>query len=289
MIPRRRLGNTSLEVSALGFGAGAIGSADQAAVDRLVYRAIDLGVTLIDTAPSYGASEELLGRTLAPVRDRVQLSTKGGYGVPGVEDWTGEVIRRGVDLALSRMNVEKIDIFHLHSCPREILLRDDILRALEDIRRSGKVLVPAYSGENDALAAAVELDVIGSIQCSVNICDQRAISGAITRANSRGLGVIGKRPIANAPWRFVSEPFGDYAQEYWRRMKQMRIEPADLDTFLRFSTFTPGVHSVIVGTSRLEHLEECVDIIERGPLARELREEILLRFVENDRGWEGQV
>lgn len=104
----RALGATGLEVSVLGLGAGALGhpALAEADVDRLVAGAVELGLTLVDTAPSYGLSEVRLGRALAGRRQRVVLSTKCGYGVPGVADWTPECISRGIDLALGRLRTD---------------------------------------------------------------------------------------------------------------------------------------------------------------------------------------
>ncbi|HEX2689575.1 MAG TPA: aldo/keto reductase, partial [Kofleriaceae bacterium] len=79
----RPFGRTGLRVPALGLGAGEIGAAelDEREVEALLRTAVELGVTLIDTARSYGLSEERIGRYLGPVRDQVVLSTKVGYGV----------------------------------------------------------------------------------------------------------------------------------------------------------------------------------------------------------------
>ena len=102
-VAKRKLGATGLEVSVLGLGAGPLGDArlSEAEVDALVGSALDQGVTLFDTAPSYGASEARLGRALAARRHEAVLVTKGGYGVEGVADWTGDVIRLGIDAALA--------------------------------------------------------------------------------------------------------------------------------------------------------------------------------------------
>lgn len=93
MIEARPLGRTGLEVSAIGLGCGPLGAPGltERDAEALVDAALALGITLFDTAPSYGPSEERLGRTLERHRDRVVLSTKVGYGVDGVPDWTGVV------------------------------------------------------------------------------------------------------------------------------------------------------------------------------------------------------
>jgi aryl-alcohol dehydrogenase-like predicted oxidoreductase len=290
----RPFGETGLRVSALGFGAGQIGEGDVSEDDagRLLNAALDLGITLFDTARSYGRAEERIGRHLAHRRGEFVLSTKGGYGVEGVPDWTGESLRRGIDDALGRMRTDRIDVFHLHSCDEETLGREEIVRALEDAKRAGKVVVAAYSGENEALGAAVSAPVFGSIQCSVNLADQRSLGEAVARAASRGLGVIAKRPLANAPWRFPERPRGLYAEVYWERLSSLRAESPNLDwpdVAARFSAYAPGVSSIIVGTKSLANLKANVEAVERGPLPPDAFEGLRAWFGRSDRGWRGEV
>jgi aryl-alcohol dehydrogenase-like predicted oxidoreductase len=105
--------------------------------------------------------------------------------------------------------------------------------------------------------------------------------------------VIAKRPIANAPWRFNECPKGDYAEEYWWRWKTMDIETRGLNwqaVALRFTAFTPGVSSCIVGTTQLNHVQENIEYIESGPLNDDHRVLIRKAFRDNDPGWwVGQV
>ena len=210
----RPLGRTGLSVSPLGLGTGRLGSADlsESEAERLLHGALDAGITLIDTAPSYGLAEERIGRHLARRRKDVTLSTKGGYGVPGVPDWTGTVITAGIDAALARMRTSWLDIFHLHSCPQEILERGEVIEALEAAVQAGKVRVAAYSGDGAPLAWAVGSGRFGSVQASVNFCDQRILDAELPAAQAAGMGLIAKRALANAPWRFFSRPRGDYAE-----------------------------------------------------------------------------
>jgi aryl-alcohol dehydrogenase-like predicted oxidoreductase len=290
----RPFGTTGLDVSALGFGAGQIGGADVTEDDaaRILGTALDLGVTFIDTARSYGLSEERIGRHLSHRRGEIVLSTKGGYGVAGVADWTGETITRGIDEALARLRTDVIDAFHLHSCDAATLARDDIQRALEGARRAGKIRVAAYSGENEALDAAVDAPVFGSVQCSVNLADQRSLGGALVRAAARGLGVVGKRPLANAPWRFAERPRGDYAEVYWERLQSLKSEVGEVDwpsLALRFSAFAPGVSTVIVGTKSVENLKSNSALVAKGALAPELVEKLRAWFLRVGNDWQGQV
>src|SRR4051794_27844993 len=108
----RDFGTTGLRVSPLGFGAGQIGddawSEDD--VGRLLNEVVDHGVTLVDTARSYGRSEERIGRHLAHRRRDFVLSTKGGYGVEGAADWSYDAVARGIDESLGRMRTDVIDV-----------------------------------------------------------------------------------------------------------------------------------------------------------------------------------
>ena len=291
---RRSFGKTNLEVSALGFGAGHIGSPDMTedAAGTILNRAVDLGVNLIDTARGYGLSEERVGRHLSWRRNEVVISTKGGYGVPGVPDWTGECITQGINQALERLQTNYIDIFHLHSCPTDTLENSDVIPALERALKLAKIRVAAYSGDNEALEWAALSGKFGSLETSVNICDQRVLEKVIPNAAQAGLGIIAKRPIANAPWRYSERPVGNYCETYWERLQIMKLEPEGLDWdefALRFSAFAPGVSSAIVGTSSLTNLARNVEIVEKGALSSDAVARVRAAFKMHDQDWVGQV
>ncbi len=291
----RDFGNAGFKVSVLGYGAGMLGAdhLSEKNADQLLNRVVDLGMTLIDTARGYGRSEERVGRFLQHRRHEIILSTKVGYGIPSHPDWTYECVQAGIEEALRRLGTDYIDIVHLHSCPRNILEEGGSLRALENAVASGKVRVAAYSGENEALDWAVHSGRFGSVEHSVNICDQRVIDGALTLATSLRLGIIAKRPLANAPWRFIECPKGEYVEEYWWRWKTMNLDTRGLEwqeLALRFSAFMPGVSSCIVGTSQISHVLENIHYIENGPLDEDHTSLIRKVFRENDPGsWIGQI
>jgi aryl-alcohol dehydrogenase-like predicted oxidoreductase len=292
---QRTFGNTGMKVSALGFGAGHIGDKDISEKDAEIFlnKVLDTEITLIDTARAYGLSEERIGKYLSSRRQEFVLSTKVGYGIPGYKDWTFDCVRAGIDEALRVLRTDHIDIVHLHSCPIGTLEWGEPLRALEEAVRDGKVRVAAYSGENDALDWAVDSGRFGSAEHSLNICDQRVLENVLPRAQAKGLGIIAKRPVANAPWRFAECPVSHYAEEYWWRWKTMDVDPRGnnwQEIALRFAAFTPGVHSCIVGTTNLEHLIQNVKIVGKGPLPPDLYDELRAAFKSNDPGWwTGQV
>jgi aryl-alcohol dehydrogenase-like predicted oxidoreductase len=286
----RDFGNTGLKISVLGYGAGQLGSASLSDVDagRLLNQLVDQGITLIDTAHGYGISEERIGRHLKHRRHEIVLSTKVGYDIPGYSDWTYDCIHAGIDEALRRLQTDVLDIVHLHSCPRAILEQGASIQALEDAVQKGKVRIAAYSGENEALDWAVDSGRFGSVEHSLNICDQRAIDGALVRSTARGLGVIAKRPVANAPWRYAECPKGEYAEEYWWRWNTMKLDKRDLswqELALRFTAFTPGISSCIIGTTQISHVLENISFLDAGPLAEDHVNAIRRAFQTNDPGW----
>ena len=290
----RLLGSSGLQVPLIALGAGHLGDSNRSdsEVELLLDRALELGVTLVDTAPSYGASEERLGRWAGARRGRVLLSTKCGYGVPGVEDWTGPCITQGVELALRRLRTDVIDVLHFHSCPVEVLERPGVVDALTRAVDAGKVRVAAYSGDNAALEHAIGSGRFGAVQVSVNLFDQRAIERGVRWARERGMGVIAKRPLGNAPWRFSERPHAGDIALYWERMKRMELDARGLDwseLALRFAAFVPGVSTCIVGTSRVENLQRNLRALEKGPLPDDVASSIREAFQRHDAGWDGQI
>jgi aryl-alcohol dehydrogenase-like predicted oxidoreductase len=201
----------------------------------LLNQVLDLGITLIDTARGYGLSEERIGRHIAHRRGEYVLSTKVGYDIDGVPDWTYDCILAGVERALRLMRTDHLDIAHLHSCPQDTLERGEVIDALDRCVSDGKVRFAAYSGDNEPLDWALVSGRFRGLMCSVNLFDQRAIDRVVAPAGKRGIGVIAKRPIGNAPWLHANQPTGRYCEQYWLRMKAMGLSfGADwADTALR--------------------------------------------------------
>lgn len=292
----RPLGRTGLHVTALGFGAMHLNDdrVSEAEAGRLLNAVLDAGVNLIDTARGYGLSEERIGRHLAHRRQDFVLSTKVGYGIPGVPDWTAACILAGVDAALARLRCEQLDIVHLHSCPLPILERGEVLAALEACAKAGKLRVVAYSGENAELAFALHSGRFGSVQTSLSLCDQGNLRERLPALTARGIGVIAKRPIAGAVWERSTRP-GDHAEgQYWDRWQAMGL--ADLphegswnEVALRFTAFCPGVASSIVGTRNLDHFRQNLAWVAKGPLPPELADQLRTAYRAHDQAWQGLI
>jgi aryl-alcohol dehydrogenase-like predicted oxidoreductase len=289
----KTFGHTSLTVSALGLGAEQIGnvSVSDHEAQALLNRALGLGITFFDTARSYGRSEERLGAWLAPHRSHVVVSTKVGRDVPGEPDWSAAAVTRGVEDALRTLRTDVIDVVFLH-CPLTVLERGEAVQALLSCVRAGKVRVPGYCGENEALEWAASANVFGALQTSVNIADQRSMHEILPEASHRGLGIVAKRPLANAPWRFRERPDGEYFETYWDRIRLMGIEPGPeewLDIALRFSAFAPGVSTAVMGTANAAHLEAAAAAVARGPLPETEMFRWERAFAQHEKEWAGEV
>ena len=288
VLEQRRFGATGLTVSVVGLGAGQIGEADVSETQAagVLHGALDLGVTLIDTARGYGSSEERIGRHLHGRRDEFVLSSKGGYDMPGQPDWSPASLSASIDRSLRLTRSERIEIFFLHSCPVEVLRRGDLQNTLDDAVAEGKIGVAGYSGDNEHLAYAVDSGRFGCIETSVNVADQWNLRHHVGRRPE--LGVIAKRPIANAPWRFAERPSGHYAELYWERFQALKLDPGGLDWSefaLRFTAYAPGVHSAIVGTAQVGNLRRNVQAAGHGPLPAAMLDEIDLAWQRTGLNW----
>ncbi|MEX2673665.1 MAG: aldo/keto reductase [Phycisphaeraceae bacterium] len=269
----RQLGQTGLWVTPLGFGAAPMAFLDkpQEQADATLNRVLDAGVNLIDTAACYPNSEQVIGRAVGHRRDDYVLASKCGHLAHGLRgrEWSAELIARSIDRSLTLLRTDHLDIMLLHSCDLAVLKQGEALEALRQAREAGKVRHIGYSGDNEAAAYAAGLEDVEIIQTSVSICDQTNIDLVLPVAEGRNLGVIAKRPLANAAWKNLAEQpgmYAHYAAEYNRRLRRMNLTPSDLgfddgtgaawlEMSLRFTLSQPQVHAAIVGTTCIDHLE----------------------------------
>ncbi|MEN0072231.1 MAG: aldo/keto reductase [Propionicimonas sp.] len=212
----RDLGASGLQVSAIGLGCWAIGGhftldgrpdsygpVDDAESVRAIRAAVDLGVTFFDTADAYGTghSEELLGRALAGVRDRVAIATKFGYvpdpaarAVVGT-DVTAGYARRALEASLRRLGTDYVDLYQLHVGGIAGEQVDEVFGALDELREQGLVRAYGWStGEAGLLRAAASRWRLASVQHELNVLvDQPDL---LRLAGEEGLATIANMPLA---------------------------------------------------------------------------------------------
>ncbi len=274
-VAQRTLGRTGLRVSIVGFGAEAIGRPGRSAeeADRKLNAVVDLGVNLIDTASAYGNSEVFIGRALSSRhrRGECHFVTKCGWNSDWSPAWKPAELRRTIDASLNRLQVDALDVLLLHSCSLEDLKQGEGIEILREAKAGGKVQFIGYSGDNHALSWAVDSGRFDVVEASFNVLDQ-ANAAAIARAHESGIGVVVKRPIANAVPGASSRPKSEYAAQYWPRWQAMDMDRSKvggipwLEAAVRFSAFQAGVSSVLVGSSHPDHVAEMLRAVDLGPL-----------------------
>ena len=242
MLPRRALGATGIEVSLIGLGTVKIGrntALNMAPFDlpslrqarRLIDRAWDLGINLLDTAAAYGESEARLGELLDGNRQRWVLCTKAGEiheDGKSRYDFSGEAIRRSVETSLRRLRTDYLDVVLVHSDSRdiEILADSEPLETLNALKRAGTIRAVGFSHKTavGGRAALAQCDVIMTALSH----GDRSQRDVVREAGNQGCGVLIKKPLDSGG-----------------------AEPATL----RYVAEQPGVSSIVVGTTNLAHLE----------------------------------
>jgi aryl-alcohol dehydrogenase-like predicted oxidoreductase len=295
---KRMLGRTGLEVSVLGFGGAEIGFEGASAGDvrRLLNGALDAGLNVIDTAECYLQSEELIGEAVSGRRQDFHLFTKCGHPEQmGRGDWRPASLLQSIERSLRRLRTDHLEVVHLHSCSEEELCKGDVIRALQEARQRGYTRFIGYSGDGEAAHFAVECGEFDTLQTSVSIADQEALDLTLPLARERNLGVIAKRPLANAVWRYKTRPDNWYVQTYWDRLQALDYPflhdaAHAAEMALRFTLSVPGVHTMIVGTKSPTRWQENSALVEKGMLSREQFEAIRARWKQvATANWVGQV
>jgi len=298
---KRRLGKTDMDVTVLGFGGAEIGfeNASPDAVEKLLKSALDAGLNVIDTGECYRGSEELIGNTVSDRREDFYLFTKCGHphGMESGANWSRDSILQSIERSLGRLKTDRLDIVHLHSCSESELRKGEAISALQTACAKGYTRYIGYSGDSRAAHYAVECGAFDALQISISIADQEAIELTVPLAHKKQMGVIAKRPIANAAWKTGHKPIQGYHHEYWERLRKLNYEflrNADLERTigiaLRFTLSVPGVHTAIVGTTKPERWEQNARLLEAGPLSEAEFAAIRHRWEEYaPRIWIGQI
>ena len=289
-----------MDVSVLGFGGSEIGyeNASRETVAELLNSALDAGLNVIDTAECYHNSEELIGQTVSHRRNEFYLFTKCGHphGFGERADWSKDSILESVQRSLRRLKTDKIDTVQLHSCSEAELRKGEAIEALQTARERGYVRYIGYSGDSHAARFAVETGAFDTLQTSINIADQEGINLTLPVAREKQMGMIAKRPIANAAWKTGHRPIDSYHHEYFERLRKLHYDFLDDDfersisVALRFTLSVPGVHTAIVGTKNPDRWKQNAELLEAGPLEPELFQKIRGRWEDcAPRTWIGQV
>lgn len=208
-MPKRTLGTSGLEVSAIGLGCmgmswgyGAPG--DRAEMIALLRRAVELGVTFFDTAEVYGplTNEELVGEALAPFRDRVVIATKFGFAprAPGEARWSEldsrpEHIREVVEGSLRRLKVDVIDLYYQHRVDPSVPI-EDVAGAVKTLIEQGKV---KHFGLSEAGAQTIRrahaVQPVAAVQSEHSLWHRRPEQNVLPTLEELGIGFVPFSPL----------------------------------------------------------------------------------------------
>lgn len=202
----RQLGRTGFNVSAISFGAWAIGSAWGEVDDReslaALHRAVDLGVNFFDTADVYGdgRSERLLARLRKERSETIYIATKAGRRLEKQEPggYNRQNLTAFVERSLKNLETEALDLLQLHCPPTEVYYMPEVFDILDDLVRAGKICHYGVSVEKvEEALKAIEYPGVKTVQIIFNIFRQRPAELFLQRANERDVGVIARVPLAS--------------------------------------------------------------------------------------------
>lgn len=207
---KRKLGNSDLEVSALGLGCMRMSYGDRPIGDKqemiaLLHAAVDRGITFFDTAEVYGpfTNEELVGEALAPFRGRVVIATKFGFKHDPAQgpsprvglDSRPEQIRRVAEASLKRLQVEAIDLFYQHRVDPEVPI-EDVAGAVKDLIQAGKV---KHFGLSEADAVTIRrahaVQPVTAVQSEYSIWWRTIEESVLPTCEELGIGLVPYSPL----------------------------------------------------------------------------------------------
>ncbi len=308
----RALGRTGHTVSEVGYGAWGIGQSQWVGADdeeslRALHRAIDLGLTFIDTALAYGRghSEQLVGRVAAERDERVVVATKvppknltwpAPAGIDPDEAFPADHVRRCTERSLRNLGVDRLDVQQLHVWHDEWVGRGSWQRAVEQLKDEGLIGAFGVSINDHQPANAlrlIETGLVDTVQVIHNVFDQTPEDELFPACEEHGVGVIVRVPfdegaLTGAITPDTEFPEGDFRAGYFRgdRRQQVAehvdalladlgIERAQLpEVALRYVLSQPAVSTVIPGMRSVRNVERNVAVADGRGLPPELVERL---------------
>ena len=296
-LPKRTLGRTGRELTALGFGAMELRGAprgpevSEEEADKLLNAVLDAGISFIDTSIDYGQSEERIGKFISHRRTESFLASKCGCvaDAPMGSDHvhTAENIRAGVENSLRRLRTDHLDLVQFHrSLTQKELEADGALQELLKLREEGKVRFLGVSGTLPNLDEQIAMGVFDAFQIPYSAL-QREHEGVIARAAAAGAGIIirgGAARGAPTDWEgklyYMVSP--DEMRRRWElaRLDDLLGDMSRMEFTLRFTLSNPDLDTTIVGTKDPGHLRDNVAAALKGALPDELYQEAKRRLAE---------
>jgi aryl-alcohol dehydrogenase-like predicted oxidoreductase len=229
-VQRRTLGSQGLEVSAQGLGCmgmtWAYGTGDEQAGLNTIQRALDLGVTLLDTAEVYGpyTNERLVGRAVAGRRDQFEIATKFGfsfdpdnpYGPRGL-DGSPENVRRVCEGSLERLGTDYIDLFYQHRVDPAVPIQETV-GAMAELVQAGKVRYIGLSEASaDVIRKAHATHPLTVVQSEYSLWTRDPESEVLPTLRELGIGLVAYSPLGRGFLTGQIRSIDDLPENDWRR------------------------------------------------------------------------
>ena len=289
----RTLGRTGLQVTVLGYGAMALrgsaaghgaDSASAGDAEAILPRLLDAGVNLIDTAPDYGYSEQRIGKVVGHRRNEFYLATKCGCNIPRDDNadepphiWTRQRLLANIELSLTRLNTDYVDIWQLHNPTPEQVQGEDLVRVMEQVKQQGKVRHVSISSTSPHIHAFIEKGVFDTYQIPYSAL-QPIEEDSIAAAAKAGAGTIIRGGVAKVEPQDMED---DARSGIWEKanLDELRSAGESRSSFLFPGTIShPYLHTAIVGSRNLNHLQENLDAAAKGPLDPGIYEQVKKRL-----------
>lgn len=301
---KRKLGNSNLEVSAIGLGCMGMSFGYGPAVEKqqgisIIRAAVERGVTFFDTAEVYGpfANEELVGEALAPFRDQVAIATKFGFKIEDGKqaglDSRPEHIKRVADASLQRLKTDRIDLFYQHRVDPEVPI-EDVAGAVKDLIQAGKV---KHFGLSEAGAATIrrahKVQPVAALQSEYSMWWREPEQEIIPTLEELGIGFVPFSPLGKGfltgaiskDTQFDKSDFRNIVPRFSPENRDANQAVVDLiGTFASQKNATPAQIALawilaqkpwmvpIPGTTKLHRLEENLGAVDVTLTADDLRQ-----------------
>ena len=290
----RRLGRTNLQVSEISLGTvelgmdygipmqGAHRQPSEAGAARLLNRALDLGINLIDTAPAYGESEAIIGRALKSRRSEYILATK--ISSVSWEDYTGTELREQVEASIAEslrtLQTDIIDLLYIHNATPELIQRGEIVEIMQRAREAGYARFIGTTTYGEAAPLAVlEDDRFDCIQVAYNLLDRQFEERVLPLAKENDVGVVIRSVLLKGALAYRYAHLPEELRELRTAVEGIHSLCGAQDSSLpelayRFVLAHPAVSTALVGTGRSHELQEIVSFSGRAPLSSERFDDI---------------
>lgn len=310
----RKLGNTGIFVSEIGFGAWGIGGLTEGATSygatddetskKALKKAYSLGINFFDTSNVYGNghSEELIGEVFKKIRSKVIIASKVGFSRHlGPQDFSRDYTLKSLEKSLKRLDTDYLDLLQLHSPSLDALEETDILETLQKLKGEGSIRAYGISARSPADAvSAVRNYPFDSVQVNFNLTDQRAIeTGLFGICEDKKIGVIARTPLCfgflSGEYQETKFDSSDHRSAWSKEQREVWAtayslfqdtvrkdrEQTNAQVALRFCLSYGQVSSVIPGMLNSKEVCENAFASQLGPLHEEEIQGIERIFKEN--------